>query len=488
MGLPGAKPPEIPKGVIMSISVGGLISGLDVDSIISQLSAIQQRPITQLQQREADYQVKLTAYGALQSALDSLKSAMESLDDSSDLVSFSATSGDTDLFTVSASGDATAGSYSVTVQQLAEAHKLTSAAFSDAEAVGEGTIHLKVGDADTVDISVSATDTIDDVAEAVNDAEAGVHASVIFDGTDYFLTLTADETGAENVINLTVTDTGDSNNTDMNGLSRLVYDQGVTENLSNTQDAADSIITVDGVTDIHRDTNTIDDVIDGVTITLKSAPAAPDNEATLTVSRDTSVAVSKMDSFVNAYNDLLDFFDSYQSYDQETGTAGALLGDGTANMICNRLRNFIVNTVAGVDGFSRLSDLGIALNSDGQLEVDSSKLNDALDNHFDEVVQFFTKTDEGSEGFAVHMVDGLDDMLDSRDGILAAKKDGIQDSIDDIQDQVERIEMRISAWETRTRARFEALEVLLGQYQATSDYLNQQIVSLQNLNDYISNR
>lgn len=472
----------------MSLSVSGLVSGLDVNNIISELMAIQQRPIVQQQRREADYQVKLTAYGALRSALDSLKSVMEDLDDASDLTSFSATSGDAGLFTVSAGEDATAGSYNVTVQQLAEAHKLTSAAFSDVEAIGEGTIHLKVANGDTTDISVSATDTIEDVAQAINDVEAGVHASVIFDGTDYFLTLTADETGAENVINLTVTDTSDGNHTDLNGLSRLVYNQGVIENLTQAQEAKDSIITVDGVTDIHRDTNTIDDVIDSVTITLKSAPASPDNEAALTVSRDTSAVISNIDSFVNAYNDLLDFFSSYQSYDQETETAGILLGDGTTNMIYNRLRNFIRNTVPGVDGFSRLSDLGIALNGEGRLEVDSSKLNDALDDHFDEVILFFTQTEEGPEGFAVRMFDGLEDMLDSRVGSLAVRKDGIQNSIDHIHDQVERIEMRILAWESRTRAQFNALEVLLSQYQATGDYLSQQIVGLQNLNSYISNR
>ena len=470
----------------MSISVGGLVSGLDTNSIIDQLLALQQQPIVRLQQQEAGYQVQLSAYGSLQSTLNSLKSAMEDLESVSDLTSFSATSGDTDLFTASVSDTATPGSYEITVTQLAKVHKLTSGGFDEAEAVGEGTIHLKVGSGSTVDITVSATDTIDDVAQAINDAETGVQAAVIFDGTDYFLTLAADETGAENVINLTVTDTGDSNNTDMNGLSRLVYDQGVTENLSQAQGAADSIITVDGVADIHRDTNVIDDVIKGVTITLESAPEAPDNEATLTVSLNTSEVVSKIDSFVSAYNDLLDFFSTHQSYDQATESSGVLLGDSTTNMIHNRLRSLVEDTVPGVDEFSRLSDMGISVNQDGHLEVDSSKLNEALDDHFDEVVQFFTQSTEGSEGFAVRMVDTLDAILKSTDGTLAARTDGIQNSIDDIQDQVERIEMRISAWESRTRAQFEALEVLLGQYQTTSNYLTQQIGSLQNLNSYIS--
>lgn len=472
----------------MTISVGGLISGLDTNGMIEQMLALQQRPIVKLQQREAAYQVELSAYGSLQGVLDSLKSAMEDLDSVSDLSNFSASSGDADLFTVSADENVTAGSYNVTVTQMAEVHKLTSSAFPEEELVGEGTIHLKVGDGSTTDIAVSATDTINDVAQSINDADAGVHAAVIFDGTDYFLTLTAEDTGVDNVINLTVTDTGDANNTDTNGLSRLVYDKAVTENLSNTQDAADAIITVDGVADINRDTNVIDDVIQGVTLTIESAPGAPDNEATLTVSRDTNAVVSRINAFVSAYNKVLDLFEAYQGYDSDTEAAGVLLGDATTNSIRNRLDNLVTDMVSGVESFDHLADLGLALNGEGKLEVDSTTLNSALDDHFDDVLQFFTQSAEGSEGFAVRMVDTLDAMLDSTDGTLAARTDGIRTSIDGIEDQVERIAMRNLAWETRTRAQFNVLELLLAEYQNTGNYLSQQIMGMQNLNNYISNR
>jgi len=463
----------------MTISVGGLISGLDTNGMIEQMLALQQKPIVKLQQQEADYQVELSAYGSMQGVLNSLKSAMEGLDSVSNLNSFSATSGDTDFFSVSADENATAGSCDITVQNLAKVHKLTSGAFTETETVGGGTIHLGLGDAAAVDISVSATDTIADVAQAINDADAGVNAAVIFDGTSYFLTLTGEETGAANVINLTVTD-------DDGDLSWLV-------NLNNTQTAEDSMITVDGVSNIQRDTNTIDDVIEGVTITLKDVHPALDpgpgfESDTLTISRNTSTIVSKINSFVSAYNEALGLFEAYQSYDSGTEAAGVLLGDATTNSIRNSLDNMVADTVPGVESFSRLADLGIALNDEGQLEVDSSTLDDAIDDHFDDVLQFFTQSAEGSEGFAVRMVDTLDEILDSTDGTLAARTDGIQNSIDGIEDQVERIEMRNLAWETRTRAQFNALELLLAEYQTTGNYLTQQIQGMQNLNNYISNR
>lgn len=472
----------------MSIAVGGLVSGLDTNSMIEQLLELERQPIVTLQQKEADYQVELTAYGSLKGVLGSLRSSVEALDSASSFTGFSAVSGNADLFGVSADENATSGSYDITVQQLAEVHKLASGGFSEAEYVGEGTLHLKVGNGSTTDIDISATDTLADVAQAINDAEAGVRAGVIFDGSDYFLTLAADDTGVENIINVTVTDTGDTNDTDMNGLSRLVYEAGVTENLSNIQDAADAIITVDGVTNIHRAGNVVNDVLQGVTITLESAPVAPDNQATLTVSRDLEAVVSKITAFVDAYNETIALFDAYQSYNSDSETAGVLLGDATTKTIRNRLNTMLTGTLSGVEPFSRLTDLGIALNREGQLEIDASTLNSALEDYFDEVLQFFTQSTEGSEGFAVRMTDTLDAILSSTQGTLAARTNGIQNSIDDIGNQVERLEMRVLAWETRTRAQFDALEVLLAEYQTTGDYLSQQILSLQNLNNYVSNR
>ena len=426
----------------MSIAVGGLISGLDTNSMIEQLLELERQPIVKLQQKEAAYQVELSAYGSLNGVLGSLKSTVEDLDSVSNMTFFSAVSGDTDLFSASADENATSGSYAVAVQQLAGVHKLTSGAFSQGESVGGGTLHLKVGNSSTTDIDVSATDTIVDVTQAINDSKAGVRAGVIFDGTDYFLTLAANKTGVENVINLTVTDS-DTNDTDMNGLSRMVYDQGVTENLSNTQDAADSIITVDGVTDIHRDTNVITDVIEGVTINLESAPDAPDNQTALTVSKDLDAVVAKITAFVDAYNEAIDVFEEYQSFDSATETAGVLMGDAATNSIRNRLKTMVTGTVSGVESFSGLVDLGISLNTEGRLEVDSATLNSALDDHFDDVLQFFTQSTEGSEGFAPRMKDTLYAILKSTDGTLAARTNGIQNSIDGIEDQVERIEMRV---------------------------------------------
>lgn len=477
----------------MSLSVGGLATGLDTESIVSQLLTIQQQPTIRLQQEQASYEVKLTTYGSMQGLLNSLLTATEAFDTEGEMHSYTATSGDTDLFTVSADEDADLGSYNLTVQQLAEAHKLTSSAFTEGELVGEGILHINVGADSVTDIEVSDTDTIEDVAKAINDADAGVQAAVMFDGTNYFLTLNAEKSGLDNVISLTVTEAGtaqgDIENADTTGLSRLVYDtvEGTT-NLDNTQDPADAIFTIDGVADIHRDSNTIDDVLPGVTLTLNSAPDAPDNQSTLSVTTSASAVTSKINAFVSAYNQMLEFIEVGQAYDSDTGVAGMLLGDPTTNSVRNSLEHMVSDAVSGVTSFSRLGDLGIALNDEGRLEVDSDTLNSALEDNFDDVIQFFTQSTEGSEGVAVRMVKKLDGILDSTGGILTARQDGIQRSIDKTEDQIERNQTRLTTWEARTRAQFNSLELIIAQFQATGDYLNQQITSMQNLNSYIAGR
>lgn len=476
----------------MSISVGGLMSGLDTNGIIDQMLSIQQRPILALQKKEAEYQVQLSTYGNFKSVLSSLKTSLSALDSADDLTRFTARSGDTGLFTVSADESAAAGNYKITVEQMADVHKLTSMAFAKDEAVGEGTLHLSLGTADAVDIAVSDTDTIQDVARAINEANAGVKAAVIFDGTDYFLTLTGEETGADQVINLTVTKAGtepdDPVNIENTGLSRLVYDEGVTTHMTNTQSAADAIITVDGVSNIQRSTNVIDDVIDGVTLTLASAPDAPDNSSTLSITRDTGTAARAIEDFVAKYNNALDFIATQQRFDPATGEAGRLLGDATTNTIRNNLKSLANSTIYSAGAIDNLTDLGIAFNKDGRLEVNSDQLSNALEKNFDDVVQFFALKDGDNEGFAVKTLNFLDTVLKDTTGTLATRTKGIQSSIGNLQDQAETLEMRNAAWEARTRAQFNSMELLLAQYSNTGDYLSQQIVNMQNFNSFVANR
>ncbi len=475
----------------MSISVGGLISGLDTNNIIDQMLDLQKKPIESLQKKNEAYEVTLSTYGSLQGLLGKLNTAAGALKSETDMTSYTATSGNTDLVTVSADKDARAGSYSVSVTQLAREHKLTSIGFDPDEKVGAGTIRLQVGDGDPVGFQVNDQATIDEVAAAINESDAGVRAAVIFDGSRYFLTLAGEETGESNTISLTVvedgTGEGDAENSDMDGLSRLVFDPDGAANMTSTQTAEDAIISVDGVTGIRRSSNEITDVIAGVTLNLKSAPEEPDNATTVTVARDRAAVVSGINAFVNAYNEVMDFIDEQQAYNPADGTAGVLLGDATTNSIRNRLKAMVTNPVYGMGAFEKLSDMGIG-QTEGRLSVDSTALNKALNDRFDDVVQFFSGSDGDARGLAVAMTEALTGMLDTKTGTIAARTGGIQESIQTNEDKVERLERQNLIWEERTRAQYNAMELLLAEYQTTGDYMTQQIVGMQNLNSFVANR
>jgi flagellar hook-associated protein 2 len=384
--------------------------------------------------------------------------------------------------TASAESTATSGSYSIKVNNLAAAQKLTSDTNSDPlidggfdpdEFIGKGTIHLALGSSDAVDIAVSETSTISDVAKAINAADAGVYASVISDGNSSFLTLTGKQTGEDNVISLTVTEDGtslgDLVNKDMTGLSRLYAG-----NLKETQVAANSDIAVDGVTNIIRETNTIDDVISGVTLSLKSDGSS----ATVSVERSDDLFTTQMNAFLDAYNGLIDSLKKLQSYDSVTKTAGTLLGDATTRQIDSKVRSLISNSVSGLSaGVNRLTDFGVSTDADGKLSLDSTVFKAKLADNFENVSTFFTKTDVG---FAARMVDSMDTMLDTYDGALAVRTKGIQKSIDTIDDRITTLNDRMSSSETRLRAQFSALEVTLAKYQGLSSSLTASLAQIQN--------
>lgn len=475
-----------------SVSSGtGLISGTDYSTLISKLMSVEEQPLTTLKSKISVYEVKLSAYGTLKSNITSLQTAVENLTSSTDgFNQLTATSGNSSLVSVSTDSTATQGTYDIKVNSLAQQQKLKSTTFGTSEAVGAGTLHLTIGE-DEVDVTVSSTDTINDVADAINAAGLGVTATVINDGTNDVLTLKANDTGTANTMTITVTDS-DGDNTDDSGLSRLYYEGDTGGQMTQTQEAKDASITLDGVT-ITRSSNTIDDALTGVTITVKAASVDSSSETTITVGPDTSSVQSDINAFVTAYNNLLSYISTEQSYTAASGStsasAGTLLGDTTTNMIRDRLSSFIRDAVGGVSGFRHLSDLGITVDTDGQLEVDSDTLSAALSDHFDSVKSFFTQSasSTASEGFASRMADTIDSWVDDTDGTVTTKTEGLQTTIDKLNDQADAMQTRLDSVEERYTAQFNALETLLATYQTTSSAVDSLIAAMDNLNTQIAN-
>lgn len=466
----------------MAVTVSGLVSGLDTSSIIQQLMEVQQQPLTNLQNEEAQDEAQLTTYGNLQSTLSDLQTATEALTDSSNYMTYSASSSDDSVVTATTGDGAVAGTHQINVQQLAQNQKLLSTAFSPTEAVGAGTLELQVGSGAVTDITVSSTDTIQDVANAINSANAGVNANVIFDGTNDYLSLESADTGVDNTIQTSViesgTSAGDAANTDMTGLSRLVYQTSGTQNLTQTQAAQDSIISVDGVSSIQNDSNTISDAISGVTLNLQGVSSSSSSNTDVTVAADTASGESAIQKFVTAYNNYVSFLSQNDSYDSSTGTAGSLLGDSTTLQINNQIQGVVDDMMSGNTGGLNLSDLGITIDQNGDMNLDTSTLSSALASNPQSVMQFFEGDGDTSQGFATELSTTLSGILDSSTGLLTARTQGIQSSITSLKSEISDMQTRLQQVQTDYESQFNAMEITLAQYQQTSSFLTAQSAAL----------
>ncbi len=396
------------------ITASGIGSGLDVDGIVSQLVAVEGQPTTvRLDRREGSLQAEISAVGTFRSALSSLQAEMRALADPSGFRSASVTVSNEDVVSVSASADALEGNYSLEVVQKATAQRLASESFSStSETVGAGSLTIRFGrfdsDANTFVTNPERTDqtlTIDagndsllGIRDAINQADMGVRANIVNDGSGYRLLLAAEDTGESNGLQISVTDS-DGNDLDASGLSRLAYDPTATsgsgKNLSETVAAQDAIVEVDGLT-VTSSVNQLDDMIEGVSLDLLAA--APGETVEVSIERDLDKARQAVNAFVDGYNAFNRTVASLTRSDPETGERGALVGDAAVRGISSQVRRMLNSPVAGVTGAATtLTALGISTERSGSLTLDESVLDEVLANGVDGVASLFARFGQASD-------------------------------------------------------------------------------------------
>ncbi len=458
---------------MVQITAGGIGSGLDINGLVSQLVAAERAPTeNRLNQREARVQARLSAYGGLKAVLESFQESLAKLTDVNTYSKRTVVSSNTDVFTASAGASAVAGNYTVEVQQLATQHKIASAAYaSSSTEVGTGTLDITVnGSSFSVDID-SDSDTLAGIRDAINSAEdnVGVTASIVQDQDGSHLVLTSDSTGVDNKISVAVTTDGG----DTGDLTQLAFDPMAGSNpMSEQVVAKDAIVVVDGFTQ-NSASNSVTNIIDGVTLDLVSADLG--NEHTLTVSQDKNSVRSAVEGFVTAYNSLRGTLNDLTAFDPETQTAGLLQGDSTTLRIASQLRQEISASVAAVDDdVDTLVELGITSNvSDGKLNIDDATLTAALNDHFSDFKTLFA----GDDGFAVRL-DAVVENYTRVGGLLDNRTDGLQTQIDRINSERDALDRRIAVIQQRFIQQFTALDTLLGELNTTSNFLSSQLASL----------
>jgi flagellar hook-associated protein 2 len=451
----------------MAISSAGLGSSIDVASLVSQLMSIERRPLDLLNRKQDLFNAELSAYGRLKSSVSALQSAIGALKDADDFKVYKATPADDTYFTATADSTAIAGSHSVTVGQLAQAQKLVSA-FSpavtdtDTTTIGTGTLTFSNG-TDTFAVSIdSSNNTLDGIVNAVNSAtdNFGVSATILNDGTGYRLVFSPNDTGTANAITVAVTDTGDLNNTDNLGLSRLSY-VGGGQNLTQTLAAQNATLTVDGLTGITSASNTVTDVIQGVTLNLKAAGAS-----NVQVAVDADALTSKANEFVTAYNKLVSDMGELHK------KGGALESRNTVLTLQTQI-SAVFNTTISLTGndYNYLAQIGISIQKDGKLSLNSSEFQAAVTGNLNDVIGLLT---DDTQGFGQRLYTELGYLLQS-DGVLDAATDGLSASIADLDLRKDQVQARLDRVEVRLRTQFAALDSLLGSLQQTSSALVRQL-------------
>lgn len=450
-------------------------SGLDVKSIISQLVALEKKPLEKLQLAAATVQTKISVFGQIKSLVSALNDSVGKLTSVTGWNGVSASSSDTSAVTVSAIGGTQSTAFNVEVQGLAKAQSsYTMPLLPVGGAIGEGTLRLEIGQyagavftpgsGTPVDLTISATDTVADIASKINGANAGVTATVLSDASGDRLLLSGKNTGAAAAFQLSVTSDTDGDPADALGLSRLV--NGSVTN----QAATNATATINGIP-VSSATNVFASSVAGVTFTAVKETTAP---VTLTIAKDTSAVKKNIEDFVKAYNEINGVLNEATKYDQATKTGGLLQGDSTTLALQNALRAAVQSMSTGSSMYGRLSDIGVSALRGGNLEVDSTKLGKALDN-MDELKALFSSTTPGNaEGIAVRLK-GLTKTLLASDGYFKSKDDNLKRSLDNnAKDQV-RVNEKVSRVEAALTRRYSALDVQLTSLNSLNSYLTQQI-------------
>ena len=373
-------------------SVGGLVSGLDTNSILDQLYQLARTPIRSLEAKKETLSRKALAWSQLEARLINFRTTATPLASPLGFQLLRATSSHLDLATASASSDAVPGSYSFTVQALAQTHQLKSQGYTDIDQteVGSGTVTITVGSGDPIVIDVDNF-TLGELRDAINDSGAGVTAAIVNDGsgtTPYRLIISSQTSGLDGEVDAVVSLAG-----------------GTAPTFSDLQAAQDAQIQLGsgaGALSITSGSNTITDGIPGITLQLLDAD--PATTVNLTVSQDNTAIEGRINDLVETYNAIIEFFSEQFSYDATTGQSGTLFADYRLQNLQMDLVAAVTNQVTGLTAGSRsLADLGIRSDSTGKLIVDAATLSAALAADIDDVVNVFAAVGEAADSAITYL-------------------------------------------------------------------------------------
>ncbi|KVM64331.1 flagellar hook protein FliD [Burkholderia gladioli] len=465
---------------IISGSTGN--TGLDVNTLVSALvSSKTAAQAVLLSTSIANDTLKNQAYASLQSALSTLQTSLASLADGSLAQTYTATATGNGL-TASAGVGAQAGTYQVTVSQIAQSQSLSSPAFGANTQLGTGSLTLQVGSkSSTINIS-SSNNTLAGIRDAINNDpnNPGVSATIVNGSDGAHLVLSSKASGAANTISVTANASTDNGLSQLSVTSTPSTSGGGSTIPSNSswsqstaaQDAQFKIGTVSG----SSSTNTVTSAIAGVTLNLTQAAVSnPPAAQTLTIAADTTTQASTITAFVKAYNTLVTTYSAVGTFNSSNPSqSGPLFGDSTLNSIQNQLSAILGGGVTSNGASATLKSLGITIadgsNSTqpaGTLVIDQGALTTALQSTNAAATLF-----NGTNGIGEQLNKAITNITAPK-GILTTSVSSVQSDLTSLNTQQNTLNAYAAQLTTQYNTQFTQLNTLLAQMTTNQNYLTQ---------------
>ena len=456
----------------MTISFGGLGNGIDFGPVVDALVKAQRIPIDNLTQQKLQASQKQTDLALLGGKLLSLQGLASSLRTQASFnknqVNVAAGSAQPPL-SASASSTAAPGTYQVTVNQLASAHQIiskasTAVSSTDTDIVGgaSGIFQFQAGTGPIQTVNLDSTGTLDDLRAAINDLGAGVSASILNTGSEtspqYRLVLSANETGIGHAISILADDT--TLNTVTTGVDTFQAAQDSEVVLGRTDvEAGTTAIT------INRSTNTLTDVVAGLSLNLQSVDSNP---VTISVSPDNGAVKEAISEFVKGYNEIVTFINERTLYNTETKERGIFVGESLARNVLDRIRESVFSQISNLTTYTGVSQIGFETEpTDGTIKLNEETLDSALSTNFAAVRDLFVKnTTTGTNGIADLTVDAIDGLDNIDTGSLTRRQNALTQQVKNLTQQISTKEDASARYEEQQRLKFARLDGLLATLQS----------------------
>ncbi|RRV68872.1 flagellar cap protein FliD [Stutzerimonas stutzeri] len=461
-------------------TISGLGTGLDIDGMVTAIADAEKAPKqAQIDRLTTKTETSLSAVGTLTSAVETFEASLTALESSSSSFEGLGVQSSADgVASATAGAGAVPGSYEVEVISLASSSKVASASLEGGASTtfdSGGTLTIDVGDNASYEVQVAPGASLTEIRDAINSqlsATAGISANIITDASGARLVLSSEVTGEGT--DLYVKGTGDlaalNINVDEDGNHDLTQQSGT--GAGSITLASNASYKIDGL-ELSSSTNTVT-ALSGLSIKLTA-----EGTTTLTVAPNTEGLKTSIEAFVSAYNNLITVTDALTrvttSEDETSTDAGALVGDALVRSLLGSIRNELVQPSTGSGELSVLAQLGVTTNKDGTLSIDDAKLSSALETHYDEVQAFFV----GDDGL-IPRLKSVTEPYTAPGGLLAGRTESMQKTMTQLSEQQQALDRRIDSLTTSLYTKYNNMDILVAQLQATSESILATLNALNN--------